>query len=132
MIGGTPKTLPPEITLNESLSTESVDVYGFGMTVVAMQFGQEQLRSKANPGNGLLNSEKKSKSYAIAAKNLIETFVDSLQMNGNVDTKGFFDLIKSCIDEDPKKRPTFQEVIQNLENLSKNSIENTTEEKNFV
>ena len=94
------------------------DVFGFATTAVIMEFSSEELEKTKNEK---LKKKKISKPKA-NAKALAEASIELISTCKRYKTKvskmgSFTDLIKKCASNDPKKRPTIDQVIEHLETL---------------
>lgn len=97
-IVGTPAFIAPE-TYNQNIYSKSIDVYAFGMLVY-------EVMSKKMPFDGI------SKYLIILYASKNENFP---QLDDQIPQK-YRDLIEACWSFDPKKRPTFDYIVEDLKN----------------
>eukprot|EP01100_Stratorugosa_tubuloviscum_P008023 TRINITY_DN332_c0_g2_i3.p1 TRINITY_DN332_c0_g2~~TRINITY_DN332_c0_g2_i3.p1 ORF type:complete len:339 (+),score=159.46 TRINITY_DN332_c0_g2_i3:115-1131(+) len=97
---GTPSWAAPEILRNDHY-TEKVDVYSFGIVLWEMA-------TKRDPYPGMPPQEIV---FAVGTQGLRPKTPDACP-------EPWLGLIAACLNENPKSRPTFIELIQELENFS--------------
>lgn len=110
-IGGSPENIPPEFSGKLEVQP-SVDVYGFGTTVVTMETSLDELNRTASKIMDLQDSGDRLRAYAIAAQQLINLADEYHNFDRIQDS--FIKIVQECLSLDPKKRPTVEELIERL------------------
>ena len=90
--------IAPEI-LNGGAHTEKSDVYSFGIIMTEMTTGKPPFYDRPHDEN--------------LAKQICEGLRP--EINRNVTPRIYFELAKRCLDSDPTKRPTFEELETTLQ-----------------
>lgn len=114
-IGGSAENAPPEVTPNETPTTTSIDVFGFGTTVAAMEFSPGKLEYESEKNPNPLEIINGREAFAKAATRLISTLNKYTNPDYNEDS--FAKLIQDCVSVNPNDRPTIEQVIERLEGL---------------
>ncbi|EGZ24024.1 hypothetical protein PHYSODRAFT_556648 [Phytophthora sojae] len=125
-VTGTPLWLPPEMIRGERY-TEKADVYSFGIAVLAEldtrkipyhDIKAKGARNKKVSGSTLMHMV----AYENLRPSLSKNCMDSVR-----------DLYKRCTSDDQSVRPTFEEIVQFLENdVRKETLVRANEEMNVI
>lgn len=124
-VTGTPLWLPPEMIRGERY-TEKADVYSFGIVLAELDTRKipyhdikaKGARNKKVSGSTLMHMV----AYENLRPSLSKTCMDSVR-----------DLYKRCTADDQSVRPTFEEIVQYLENdVRKETLVRANEEMNLI
>eukprot|EP01090_Pellita_catalonica_P014663 TRINITY_DN3793_c0_g1_i1.p1 TRINITY_DN3793_c0_g1~~TRINITY_DN3793_c0_g1_i1.p1 ORF type:complete len:617 (-),score=94.05 TRINITY_DN3793_c0_g1_i1:103-1833(-) len=117
-IAGSPLYSAPEVLAGRQYSFP-VDVYSFGICLWEIVTRGKEAYYDANHGGDF---EKFKRKVIEGARPNIRDVQD---------VEGLRDLITECWDSDPKKRPTFSQVVKRLQDIQVNSAIRDAEGKNF-
>ena len=132
---GTPLYIAPEVLKGEKYES-SVDVFSYAMTV--MEFGLKGRSSLAKALHEIMIAEKEKEGKKLILRSLSMARISHSLVNkgwrptheflsGDQSTikmpEGVARLIELCWSEDPKKRPTFDEILKFMESDAKLDID---------
>eukprot|EP00029_Vermamoeba_vermiformis_P006458 TRINITY_DN2538_c0_g2_i1.p1 TRINITY_DN2538_c0_g2~~TRINITY_DN2538_c0_g2_i1.p1 ORF type:complete len:1060 (+),score=232.58 TRINITY_DN2538_c0_g2_i1:295-3474(+) len=111
LVGQNPVWLAPEIMLRKDYN-EAVDIYSFGVILWEMMSREDYF--------GEMNFMSDIEAAVVSGK---RPAIPKLQENdpNNVSVE-YVELLQACWDNDPTKRPTFQEVARKLEALKRKMV----------
>ncbi|ORX45957.1 kinase-like protein [Piromyces finnis] len=107
---GTQAYCAPELISNDEYYTFATDIYSLGVTLIAMMTGNEPFKMARNNIHMIMCIRKGF--FGSGAHDQELRF-----LNGEMAEPKIVDLLKSCVDLDPKKRPTALKILETLQEI---------------
>jgi len=104
---GTQAYCAPELFSSEEYYTFATDIYSLGVTLIAMMTGKEPFKMARNNIHMIMCIRKGFFGSGVHDSEL-------RFLNGEIAEPKIVDLLKSCVDLDPKKRPTATKILELL------------------